>query len=126
MYNTVTIMQPDVEKTTNDTTFEFTVQAIIGVHHYEQIKTQPLTIRLIIDKPGFTHLALEIEALILEYLTETAPQLLESLICALASRICRRYSFIDQLSLTIKKPDAIKNAQFAFAHVHWTKGTTTS
>jgi dihydroneopterin aldolase len=95
---------------------QITLDAIIGVHAYEKVAWQPLIIEVTWQHAddGANNRA---KFLITDYFARHQPQLLEHAVWRLAEILGE----LKPQSILIKKPNALKNAQWAGVKIDLTK-----
>lgn len=134
MYNTADIMQPEPDKPSSNQIVpsiiktktihkEITLLCVLGCNYEERIKQQ--NIKLILDistKKNYKNLQTDIEPVIKDVVSHQQPFLIEYLCYTLATALMRQFAFIEGLSLTIQKPQALAYAQHAYATIKVQRG----
>jgi dihydroneopterin aldolase len=104
-------MQP---KTSKYLSIETRIKAIIGVNTHERTNPQLLLISLSIEEIyEAQHLRPNFLKLLKEYTDKHQPKLLETMAYQLAKLIKENFN-IPRFTLTIKKPEAIKDAECSY------------
>ena len=102
------------------------LSGVIGVNHGERIAPQPILFDISLHLSNLninTSNALErlITDTINNYLRKNKPHLLEKISLDIAKNIIDQLPNITTLTITIKKPSAIKNADFAFVSLSYAR-----
>lgn len=91
---------------------------ILGCNYKERIAPQNIKIILDISIPkDHKNLSDDIELLIKDVVSHQQPFLIEYLCYTLATALMKQFTFIEGLSLTIQKPQALAYAQHAYATI---------
>jgi len=94
----------------------YILDAIVGIHDYERIAPQELIFNISAELSD-THTLPKLDAIIQNYCQQHRPYLLEKMAYDLALLLLQNIWFIKRLSITIKKPKALKQAACSFVTV---------
>lgn len=94
--------------------YDYVGHTIIGVHDHERDLHQAIEISATITATEFSEY---FSSFLESFLADHRPFLLETLAYELALHIMEIHDHVVKIDLTIRKPDALKNARAAYANI---------